>query len=40
VFDVWNSCNVFLRLAQISMFIVCLLGGIYHSYYSLRFIQY
>ena len=38
VFDIWHSCNVFLRLAQMSISIVCLLGAIYHSYYSSYFI--
>ncbi|KAN0115326.1 hypothetical protein V8E51_004870 [Hyaloscypha variabilis] len=39
VFDIWHPCNVFLRLAQLSISIVCLLGAIYHSYYSSHFIQ-
>jgi hypothetical protein len=39
VFDIWNSCNVVLRLAQLLISVVCVLGGIYQSYYSSYFIQ-
>jgi hypothetical protein len=38
VFDIWHSCNIFLRLTQLSISIVCLLGAIYHSYFSSYFI--
>jgi len=38
LFDIWNSCNIFLRIAQLLISVVCLLGGIYHSYYSSYFI--
>jgi len=39
VFDIWYSCNIVLRVAQLLISVVCLLGGIYHSYYSLYFTQ-
>jgi len=37
-FDVWNSCNIFLRVAQLLIAVVCVLGYIYHTYYSAYFI--
>ncbi len=39
VFDIWNSCNILLRLAQLLISVVCLLGAIYHTHYSSYFIQ-
>jgi hypothetical protein len=39
VFDIWNSCNIVLRVAQLLISIVCLLGCIYHIYYSSYFVQ-
>jgi hypothetical protein len=38
VFDVWHPCNIFLRFAQFLISAVCILGGIYQSYYSSYFI--
>ena len=37
-FDIWNSCNIFLRVAQLLIAVICVLGYIYHTYYSAYFI--
>lgn len=38
VFDVWNWCNILLRVAQFLIGTVCLLGCAYHTYYTTYFV--
>lgn len=38
-FDVWHSCNIVLRVGQLLIAIVVLLGCTYQTYYSIYFIQ-